>query len=61
MIYLSLKESRQVAKNRGIKGYKSISKDKLLILLNTPEPIKDNKPIKEIEKKILMLAKYLKT
>ena len=61
MIYLSLKESRQVAKNRGIKGYKSISKDKLLILLNTPEPIKDNKTIKKKEKKILMLAKYLKT
>ena len=61
MIYLSLKESRQVAKNRGIKDYKSISKDKLLILLNTPEPIKDNKTIKEIEKKILILAKYLKT
>ena len=39
MLNLSLKELRLVAKNRGIKGYKSISKDKSLSMVNTPESI----------------------
>ena len=37
---LSLKELKLVAKNRGIKGYKSMSKNKLIRMLNRTEPIK---------------------
>ena len=37
---LSLKELELNAKNRGIKGYKSMSIDKLLIILDASEPIK---------------------
>ena len=59
MLNLSLKELKLNAKNRGIKGYRSMSKDKLLSMLNTPEPIKENKSIKDIRKKILILTKYL--
>ena len=40
MLNLSLKELKLVAKNRGIKGYKSMSKNKLIRMLNRPEPIK---------------------
>ena len=50
MLNLSLKKLRLVAKNRGIKGHKSMSKDRLLSMLNTPEPIKQNKTIKDIRK-----------
>lgn len=35
MLDLSLKELRPIAKNRDIKGYKSMSKDKLLTIFNT--------------------------
>ena len=40
MLNLSLKELKLVAKNRGIKGYKSMSKNKLIRMLNRTEPIK---------------------
>ena len=50
MLNLSLKELKVIAKNRGIKGYKNISKDKLLSIVNAPEPIKENKTIKDIGK-----------
>ena len=50
MLNLSLKELKLIAKNRDIKGYKVMSKDKLLSMRNTPEPIKENKPIKDIRK-----------
>ena len=50
MLNLSLKKLRLVAKNRGIKGHKSMSKDRLLSMLNTPEPVKQNKTIKDIRK-----------
>ena len=41
-----LKELKLIAKNKGIKGYKSISKDKLLSMFNTPELIKKQNPSK---------------
>ena len=47
MLNLSLKELKLIAKNRGIKGYKIMSKDKLLSMRNTPEPIKENKDIRK--------------
>ena len=50
MLNVSLKELRLVAKNRGIKGYKSMSKSTSLNILNRPEPIKENKTIKDIRK-----------
>ena len=59
MLYLSLKELKLIAKNRDIKSYKSMSKDKLLSMLNAPEPVKENKPIKDIIKKI-NISKILK-
>ena len=37
-------------KNRGIKGYKNMSKDKLLSICNAPESIKENETIKDIRK-----------
>ena len=40
MLNLSLEQLKLIAKNRGIKGYKNMSKDKLLGTLNAPEPIK---------------------
>ena len=40
VLKLSLKELELNAKNRGIKGYKSMSIDKLLIILDASEPIK---------------------
>ena len=40
MLNLSLEQLKLIAKNRGIKGYKNMSKDKLLGILNAPEPIK---------------------
>ena len=60
MLNLSLKELRLVAKNRDIKGYTSMSKNKLISMPNKPEPIKENKTIKE-ENKMLLLTKYLET
>lgn len=39
MLNLSLKELKLIAKKRGIRGYKSMSKDKSLSILNTTEPV----------------------
>ena len=39
---LSLDELRLVAKNRGIKGYKSMSEERLLSVLSKPKLIKNN-------------------
>ena len=50
MLNLSLKELKLIAKNRDIEGYKSISKNKLLSIINTPEPIIENKTIQDIRK-----------
>lgn len=41
-------ELRLASKNRGTKSYKSMSKDKLLSLLNAPELIIENKTIRNI-------------
>ena len=60
MLNLSLKELRLVAKNRGIKGYKSMSKSKLLSMINPPEPIKEKKIIKDIRKENLSIDKILR-
>ena len=48
MLNLLLTELELIAKNRGIKGYKSPSKDELLSVTNAPEPIKENKTIRDI-------------
>ena len=40
MLNLSLKELKLIAKNRRINGHKSVSKDKLLSMINTSKPIK---------------------
>ena len=50
MLNLSLKELKLIVKNRDIKDIKVMSKDKLLSMRNTPEPINENKPIKDIRK-----------
>ena len=42
MVNLSVKESKAVAKIRGIKGYKSMSEDELLSALNAPESLKES-------------------
>ena len=61
MLNLSLIELTQTSKNRWNKGYKSISKDKLLSIINAPEPIKENKTIKDVKKENSNADKYLKT
>ena len=60
MLNSSLKESKLIAKNKGIKGYKSMSKDKLLSILNMPEPIKENKTSKDINKENFNIDEILK-
>ena len=47
MLNLSLKELKLIAKYRGIKGYKIMSKDKLLNMRNVTELIKENKDIRK--------------
>ena len=47
---LSLEELRAVAKIRDIKGYKSMSKDKLLSMLEESKQVKKTKTIKDIRK-----------
>ena len=42
MISLSLEEVRVIAKIRDIKGYKSMSKDKLLSMLDKSKQVKKN-------------------
>ena len=58
MLNLSLKELKPIARNRNIKGYKSMSKERLLSALNESESVEsekdfDNDRIKRSEK-ILM-------
>ena len=50
MLNLSPKELKLIVKNNDIKGYKIMSKDKLLSIINVPEPVK-NKTVKDIRKK----------
>ena len=47
MVNLSLNELKLIAKIRGIKGYESMSEDKLLSALNKSEPVKT---VREIRK-----------
>ena len=42
MVNLSLNELKLIAKFRGIKGYKNMSKDELLSVLNAPESLKES-------------------
>ena len=49
-----LKKLKLITKNRRIKGYKNISKDKLLSILKASEPIKENEIIKDIRKKSII-------
>ena len=62
MLNLSLKKLKPIARNRGIKGYKSMSKDKLLSIFYAPKTIKTNKTIKDIRKNssINEILKYMK-
>ena len=60
MLNLLLKELKLIAKTRGIKGYKSMSKNKLLSILNAPKPIKKNKTIKDIRKENSNIDEILK-
>lgn len=63
MLNLSIKELKPIARNRGIKGYKTMSKDKLLSIFYAPKAIKTNKTIKDIRKKnssINEILKYMK-
>lgn len=50
MLNLPLKELKLDAKNGGIKGYRSMSKDNLLSMVNTPKQIKEHKTIRDIRK-----------
>ena len=58
MLNLSLKELSLGAKSRGIKDYKSINK--LLSILNTSEPVKENKTIQDIRKENFNIDEILK-
>ena len=42
LLNLSLNELKLIAKNRGIKGYKNMSEDRLLSVLNAAESVKEN-------------------
>ena len=42
MLSLSLNELKLITISRGIKGYESISKDRLLSALNASESVKEN-------------------
>ena len=56
---LSLKELRAVAKIRDIKDYKSMSKDKLLSMLDKSEQVKKTKAIRDIRKENFDSGKIL--
>ena len=51
MLSLSLVELRAIAKMEGIKGYKSMYKDKLLSMLDESEQVKKIKAVRDIRKK----------
>ena len=61
MLNLSLNELKLITRGRGIKGYKSISEDRLLSALNASESVKKVTRIRmarnQYEKKIMMLIK----
>ena len=59
MLNLSLKRLKLIAENRGIKGYKDISKNILLSILNVLKPIK-NKTIGDIKKEDYNTGETLK-
>ena len=42
MLKLSLKELKLIVKSKGVKGYKSMSEDRLLSGLNASESVKEN-------------------
>ena len=42
MLKLSLNELKQIAKMRGIKGYKSMSEERLVSSINESEPVKES-------------------
>ena len=42
MLKLSLNELKQIAKMRGIKGYKSMSEERLISSINESEPVKES-------------------
>ena len=56
-INLSLKELELTAKNRGIKSYKIMSKDKLLRKLDKSEQVKKPKATRDIRKKLIMIKR----
>ena len=60
MLNLTLKELKSFEKNRSIKCYKRLSKNKLLSSLKASNPVRRNKTIADIRKKILILKKCLK-
>ena len=69
MLNLWLDELKLIAKNRDIKDYESMFKDRLLSVPNVSESVKEsenmpdpteiNKTITEIRKKIVKKTKYL--
>ena len=42
MLKPSLNELKQIAKSRGIKGYKSMSEERLISSINESEPVKES-------------------
>ena len=60
MLSLSLKKLELKAKNKGIKGYKSMSIYKLLSILDQSEQVKKLKLSEKLEKKFLIMIKRLK-
>ena len=50
MINLSLKELRLIAKNIGINGYKSMSNDRLLSMLDESKQVKNARDTRDIIK-----------
>ena len=61
MLNLSLKELELKAKVRGIKGYKTMSVDKLLSILDKSEQAKKTKAIRDIRKEKFNNDKTLKS
>ena len=49
MLKLSLKELKVIVKSKGVKGYKSMSKDRLLSGLNASESVKENEKTLKIQ------------
>ena len=60
MLNLLLKKLKLITRNRKIKGYKSISNDKLLSILEAWEPVKEKEIIKNMRKKKSNIDKILK-